>query len=234
MKINFKRSSLYVNVKNLKIIISKNCKYVFKKNCTNCHFLIAFIHFRFLDKCAGDKCLPNGIISRGSFLQSENGENNFTLQENGDLVIKCKGQVIWASSTWQLFLTNGIEGLYVSPGGNVMLYREDKSLRWRTKTNYKYPTEFKIENNGNLVLYSQSGSIVWQSNTRCKHSDYSTNRRGVSDDDDDDNVEEEEELDDDYEHYSYEEGFDEDEDFNDSVEQAGRSRGRRPRSYEDQ
>ena len=100
MKINFKRSSLYyVNVKNLKIIISKNCKYVFKKNCTNCHFLIAFIHFRFLDKCAGDKCLPNGIISRGGFLQSENGENNFTLQENDDLVIKCKGQVIWASST---------------------------------------------------------------------------------------------------------------------------------------
>ena len=148
------------------------------------------------------------------------------------MVIKCKGQVIWASSTWQLFLTNGIEGLYVSPGGNVMLYREDKSLRWRTKTNYKYPTEFKIENNGNLVLYSQSGSIVWQSDTRCKHSDYSTNRRGVSDDDDD-NVEEEE-LDDDYEHYSYEEEFDEDEDFDDSVEQAGRSRGKRPRSYEDQ
>ena len=117
-----------------------------------------------------------------------------------------------------------------------MLYKKDKSLKWRTKTNYKYSREFKIENNGNLVLYSrQSGSIVWQLDTRCKHSDYSTNRRGVSDDDDDDdNVEEEEELDDDYEHYNYEEEFDEDEDFDDSVEQVDRSRGRRPRSYEDQ
>ena len=196
--------------------------------------MIAFIYFHFLDKCAGDRCLPNGILSRGSVLQSENGENNFTLHQNGDLVIKCKAQVIWASSTWQLFPTNRIQGLYFSPGGNVMLYKEDKSLRWPTKTDYKYPTEFKIINNGNLVLYSQSGSIVWQSDTRCKHSDYSTNRRGVSDDDDDDNVEEEEQLDDDYEHYNYEEGFDEDEDFDDSVEQAGRSRGRTPRSYEGQ
>ena len=145
------------------------------------------------------------MLSRGSFLQSENGENNFTLQENGDLVIKCKGQVIWASSTWQLFPTNRIEGLYFSPGGNVMLYKEDKSLRWRTKRNYKYLTEFKTENNGNLVLYSQSGSIVWQSDTRCKYSDYSTNRRVVSDDDDDD--------DDDDELYSFEEEFDDDQDF---------------------
>ena len=109
-----------------------------------------------------------------------------------------------------------------------MLYKEDKPLRWPTKTNYKYPTEFKIENNGNLVLYSQSGSIVWLSDTRCKHTDYSTNRRGVSDDDVD---EEEEEFDNDYEHCSYEEEFDDDEDFDDSEEQADRSRGRRPRSY---
>ena len=110
-----------------------------------------------------------------------------------------------------------------------MLYKEDKSLRWPTKTNYKYPTEFEIENNGNLVLYSQSGSIVWQSDTRCKHTDYSTNRRGVSDDDVDE--EEEEEFDNDYEHYSYEEEFDDDEEFDDSEEQADLSRGRRPRSY---
>ena len=144
------------------------------------------------------------------------------------MVIKCKGQVIWASSTWQLFPKNRIEGLYFSPGGNVILYKEDKSLRWPTKTNCKYPTEFKIENNGNLVLYSQSGSIVWQSDTRCKHTDYSTNRCGVSDDDVD---EEEEEFDNDYEHYSYGEEFDDDEDFDDSEEQADCSRGRRPRSY---
>ena len=101
-------------------------------------------------------------------MQSENGENKFTLQENGDLVITCKGLVIWASSTWQLNLTNRVEGLYFSSEGNVMLYKEDKSLVWRTKTNYKYPTEIKIENNGNLILYGQSGSIVWQSNTRCQ------------------------------------------------------------------
>ena len=128
--------------------------------------------------------------------------------------------------------TNRIEGLYFSPGGNVMLYKEDKSLRWWTKTNYKYPTEFKIENNGNLVLYSQSGSIVWQLDTRCKYSDYSTNKRGVSDDDDDDY--EEEDFDDDDEHHNYEEEFDDDQDFDDPEEQADRSRGRRPRSYEGQ
>ena len=61
-------------------------------------------------------------------MQSENGENKFTLQENGDLVITCKGLVIWASSTWQLSLTNRVEGLYFSAEGNVMLYKEDKSL----------------------------------------------------------------------------------------------------------
>ena len=147
------------------------------------------------------------------------------------MVIKCKGQIIWASSTWQQFPTNRIEGLYFSPGGNVMLYKEDKLLRWRTKTNYKYPTEFKIENNGNLVLYSQSGSIVWQSDTRRERTDYSTNRRGVSDDDVD---EEEEEFDDDDEHYNCEEEFDDDKDFDVSEEQGDRSRGRRPRSYEGQ
>ena len=62
-----------------------------------------------------------------------------------------------------------------------MLYKEDKSLVWQTKTNYTYATELKIENNGNLTLYSQSGSIVWQSDTRCKHS---TNQSGFSDFDD--------------------------------------------------
>ena len=112
-----------------------------------------------------------------------------------------------------------------------MLYKEDKSVRWRTKTNYKYPTEFKIENNGDLVLYSQSGSVVWQSDTRCKHSDYSTNRRGVSDDDDEEEVEEE--FDEDDENYNYKEEFD-DKDFDDSEEQTDRSRGRRPRSYQGQ
>ena len=54
-----------------------------------------------------------------------------------------------------------------------MLYKEDKSLVWRTKTNYKYPTELKIENISNLILYDQSGSMVWQSNTRC-HCDASS------------------------------------------------------------
>ena len=211
--------------------------------------MIAFIYFHFLDKCASEKCLPNGILSRGSFLQSENGENNFTLQENGDLLIKFKGQVIWASLTWQLFPTNRIQGLYFSLGRNAMLYKEDKSLRWRTKTDYKYPTEFKIGNNGNLSLYSQSGSIVWQSDTRCKHSGYSANRRVVSDDDDEEKVfddddehhnyeeefdDDDDDDDDDDELYSYEEEFDDDQVFHDSEEQADRSRGRRPCSYEGQ
>ena len=132
-------------------------------------------------KCANNKCLPNGILKRGSFLQSENNENKFTLQENGDLVITCKGLVIWASSTWQVFPTNRIEGLYFSPEGNVMLYKEDKSLVWRTKTNFKSPKELIIENDGNLVLYGDSKSKVWESDTRCKstaHCECSTN--GVS------------------------------------------------------
>ena len=203
--------------------------------------MVAFIYFHFLDKCAGDKCLSNGILSRGSLLQSQNGENNFTLEENGDLVIKCKGLVIWASSTWQLFPTNRIQGLYFSPGVNVMLYKEDKSLRWWTKTDYKYPTEFKIENDGNLVLYSLSGSVVWQLDTRCKYSDYSTIRLVVSDDDeeevfddDDEHHNYEEEFDDDDEPYNYEEEFDDDQVLDDSEEQADCSRGRRPRSYEGQ
>ena len=122
----------------------------------------------FLANCADDKCPPYGILLRGSFLQSDNGEKKFTLQENGDLVITCKGLVIWESSTWQLSLTNRVEGLYFSAEGNVMLYKEDKSLVWCTKTNYKYPTDLKIENSGNLILYDQSRSMVWQSNTRCQ------------------------------------------------------------------
>ena len=64
-----------------------------------------------------------------------------------------------------------------------MLYKEDKSLVWRTKTNYKYATEFEIENDGNLILYSQSGSVVWQSDPRCKHSKCDTNSRSSSADD---------------------------------------------------
>ena len=129
-------------------------------------------------KCANNKCLPNGILKRGSSLQSENNENKFILQENGDLVITCKGLVIWASSTWQVFPTNRIEGLYFSPEGNVMLYKEDKSLVWRTKTNFKSPKKLIIENDGNLVLYGDSKSKVWESDTRCKstaHCECSTN-----------------------------------------------------------
>ena len=129
-------------------------------------------------KCANNKCLPNGILKRGSSLQSENNENKFILQSNGDLVITCKGLVIWASSTWQVFPTNRIEGLYFSPEGNVMLYKEDKSLVWRTKTNFKSPKELIIENDGNLVLYGDSKSKVWESDTRCKstaHCGCSTN-----------------------------------------------------------
>ena len=97
-------------------------------------------------KCANNKCLANGILKRGSSLQSENNENKFTLQENGHLVITCKGLVIWASSTWQVFSTNRIKGLYFSHEGNVMLYKEHKSLVWRTKTNFKSPKELVIEN----------------------------------------------------------------------------------------
>ena len=122
-----------------------------------------------LEKCSNNKCLLNGILTRGSSLKSENGENMFTLQENGDLVISCKGRVIWASSTWQLCSKNKIEGLYLSTTGNVLLYKQDKSLVWRTKTNFKNAKELVIQDDGNLVLYGDAHSKVWESDTRCKH-----------------------------------------------------------------
>ena len=41
-----------------------------------------------------------------------------------------------------------------------MLCKEDKSLVRRTKTNYKYAAELKIENNGNLILYRINGMAI--------------------------------------------------------------------------
>ena len=93
----------------------------------------------------------------------------FTLQENGDLVISCKGRIIWASSAWQLCPKNKIEGLYLSATGNVLLYKQDKSLVWPTRTNFKNAKELIIQDDGNLVLYGDVQSTVWESDTRCKH-----------------------------------------------------------------
>lgn len=94
------------------------------------------------------------------YLVSSNGQYRFTLQGDGNLVLrKTSGNVLWNSDTAG---KNGAS-LSLQTDGNLVLYTLSGKAVWSSKTNGKTVTMLKLYDNGCLALMN-GNTKVWSVN----------------------------------------------------------------------
>jgi len=98
-------------------------------------------------------------LEKGGSLTSNNGAYTLTLQDDGNLVLAARGQVVWATGT------NGqnAERLEVQADGNTVLYTPDKPI-WHTATEGAKDVKLVLQDDRNLVLYAKD-EAAWSSKT---------------------------------------------------------------------
>jgi hypothetical protein len=101
---------------------------------------------------------PGESIYSGSGVYSDNGQNYFTMQTDGNLVMYSPSGAIWSSKT------SGSGGVRATLGtdGNFGIYRSDNSAVWTTST-FKTASILSVQDDGNVAMYYQRP--IWTSNT---------------------------------------------------------------------
>jgi hypothetical protein len=105
---------------------------------------------------------PNQVLEIGDSLFSENGQFEFTLQNDGNLVLYriANRHPLWHTQT------NGQDVMkaIMQPDGNFVLYGYHGAL-WASATNGNPGSILVLQDDGNLVVYQQNVAI-WATNTR--------------------------------------------------------------------
>lgn len=103
----------------------------------------------------------------GQSLRSPNGQYTLTMQDDGNLVEKTQGRVIWAAMTQK---AGPGSYAYMQPDGNFVVYNAAGQWQQGSGTNgrgvptwtQQYPgSTLALQNDGNLVVYTTSGNPVW-------------------------------------------------------------------------
>lgn len=112
-----------------------------------------------------DRCLPNGILKQGKFLQSRNSKNKLQLKENGNLELTCETTLIWSTNT-----TNyDVDILYfIKDGSEILLLSKNNNIIWKVFAE-KSNKDLRLEDNGTLALYDENKTVTWTnlSNLKC-------------------------------------------------------------------
>ena len=67
------------------------------------------------DNCKNDRCIHNGILKKGNFIQSESRNSKFLLSKTGNLEIWCDSEIncsTYADDNYINFLYFGDNGIY--------------------------------------------------------------------------------------------------------------------------
>jgi hypothetical protein len=100
------------------------------------------------------------LYRSGVHLASPNGIFTLTLQSNGDLVLAKNKVQIWHSGA-----KDG-DWLTVQPDGNLVYYRSDGRVVWKTGTGGQGAARLTVRDNGTLVLVRLSDQkILWSPKT---------------------------------------------------------------------
>ncbi len=107
-----------------------------------------------------DKLYPDTALAAGEVLSSANGEQNFVMQGDGNLVLYRGSTVLWASGT------DGHPGARVvmQSDGNLVVYKDGRPL-WDSNTDGNPVAFLAVQDDGNVVIYAPTGRAVWSTNT---------------------------------------------------------------------
>ena len=109
-------------------------------------FLLSFPVF------AGNILATSHTLFPGESINSLNGQFQFILQEDGNLVLYHGKKALWTSRT----KGKGGRKLVMQRDGNLVLYGKRTPV-WATNTNGNRGAYLKLQNDGNLVIYK----VVW-------------------------------------------------------------------------
>lgn len=115
---------------------------------------------------------PNQMLTPGQFLLSPNGRFRLDLHDDGNLVIKDNGNIIWVADGNQPHSSTlsrkqkGAPWLVVSNSG--FLYDPARSRLWIAESthtkdkSYWYHSHMSMQDDGNLVIYDhRTGDLLW-------------------------------------------------------------------------
>jgi hypothetical protein len=101
---------------------------------------------------------PNEILTAGQGLVSPNGEYTLLMQGDGNLVLRNRCGVLWASNT---FGYPGTRLQNQSDDGNIVLVAPGDRPIWDTGTFGNPGTTLVLHDNGNLVASAPDGRTLW-------------------------------------------------------------------------
>ena len=119
----------------------------------------------FLDNCENEKCIRNGILRRGKYLESRNKTYKLNLRKNGNLVLTCEERPIWTSFT----SNNNVDFLYLDEEGTSLILRgKNNSTVWRAHSKW-LGKKLILQDDGRLVLYNSCNTSIWEigKNKKC-------------------------------------------------------------------
>ena len=101
-------------------------------------------------------------IKTGSSLKSLNGRYELKMQEDGNLVLRCK-RILWSSRTSGERISGGLK---FQTDGNLVLYTQHpRRAVWHSNSHGTKASKLIVQNDGNAVLYTSEGKAVWATNT---------------------------------------------------------------------
>lgn len=102
---------------------------------------------------------PGEKLVKGQYLKSTNGEYQFVLQDDGNLVLYGRGRALWASNTNSYAASNVI----MQSDGNLVLYGYPNAI-WHSGTYNNPGARLIVQNDGNVVIYLGQKAI-WATGT---------------------------------------------------------------------
>ena len=105
-----------------------------------------------------EKCIRNGILKKGDYLESKNKIYRLYLRQNGNLVLTCQKRPIWISFTFN----ETVDFLYFDGEGTSLVLRgKGNSSVWKIQTT-SLGKELVLQENGKLVLYNFCNESIWE------------------------------------------------------------------------
>ena len=144
--------------------ILKNCIIVYSNYSLHIKLTLGASDFNsshlhsFSDNCHKDRCIRNGILRKGKYLESRNRRYRFYLRENGNLVLTCDKRPIWISFT----KNDNVDFLHFNEEGTKFILRgKDNRTVWSAFSSGQ-GKELVLQDNGMLVLYNFCNEIIWE------------------------------------------------------------------------
>ncbi len=109
---------------------------------------------------------PNGCLTAGQKLISDNNKYSLVYQTDGNVVIMNGSTPIWACNAYDKIAGGG--KLCMQNDGNLVAYKPNNTPHWETATYNKGgtpPYVVIMQNDGNLVIYDSNKKVIWASDT---------------------------------------------------------------------